>query len=107
MGNRPDLGGFNALLLNALLLGDSPRDGPCARTRRDAELGLQGALEIAIDLECPRPVIELLRGLSRSEGTTVIVVTHDAAVADQADRVLRLEDGRLLPATRATGEEVR
>jgi putative ABC transport system ATP-binding protein len=60
-----------------------------------------------LDRQTSSTIIELLRGLSRSEGTTVIVVTHDAAVADQADRVLRLEDGRLLPATRATGEEVR
>src|SRR6202044_2464898 len=60
-----------------------------------------------LDPQTRTTLIELLRGLSPSEGTTVIVVTHDAAVADQADRVLRLEDGRLLPATRATGEEVR
>ena len=60
-----------------------------------------------LDSQTSSTIIELLRGLSRSEGTTVIVVTHDAVVADQADRVLRLEDGRLLPATRAAGEEVR
>jgi putative ABC transport system ATP-binding protein len=60
-----------------------------------------------LDRQTSSTIIELLRGLSRSEGTTVIVVTHDAVVADQADRVLRLEDGRLLPATRAAGEEVR
>jgi putative ABC transport system ATP-binding protein len=60
-----------------------------------------------LDSQTSSMIIELLRGLSRSEGTTVIVVTHDATMADQADRVLRLEDGRLLPSTRAAGEEVR
>ena len=40
-------------------------------------------------------IVELLRHLSRTEGTTVILVTHDASIADQADRVLRLEDGQL------------
>jgi putative ABC transport system ATP-binding protein len=60
-----------------------------------------------LDSQTSSTIIGLLRGLSRSEGTTVILVTHDAAIADQADRVLRLEDGRLLPATRAAGEEVR
>jgi predicted ABC-type transport system involved in lysophospholipase L1 biosynthesis ATPase subunit len=36
-----------------------------------------------------------LRGLSRSEGTTVIIVTHDASIAALSDRTLRLTDGRL------------
>jgi putative ABC transport system ATP-binding protein len=58
-----------------------------------------------LDSQTSSTIIELLRGLSRSEGTTVIVVTHDAAIAGQADRVLRLEDGRLLPSARAAGEE--
>jgi putative ABC transport system ATP-binding protein len=60
-----------------------------------------------LDSQTSATIIELLRGLSRSEGTTVIVVTHDATIADQADRVLHLEDGRFLPATRAAGEDVR
>lgn len=57
-----------------------------------------------LDSQTSSTIIELLRGLSRSEGTTVILVTHDATIADQADRVLRLEDGRFLPSTRAAGE---
>jgi putative ABC transport system ATP-binding protein len=60
-----------------------------------------------LDSQTSSTIMELLRGLSRSEGTTVIVVTHDASIADMADRVLRLEDGRLLPATQLAGEEVR
>jgi putative ABC transport system ATP-binding protein len=60
-----------------------------------------------LDSQTSATIIELLRGLSRSEGTTVIVVTHDVTIADQADRVLHLEDGRFLPATRAAGEDVR
>ena len=60
-----------------------------------------------LDSQTSSTIVELLRGLSRSEGTTVILVTHDATIAGQADRVLRLEDGRLLPAPRATGDEVR
>jgi putative ABC transport system ATP-binding protein len=50
-----------------------------------------------LDSETSSTIIELLRGLCHSEGTTVIVVTHDAAIADQADRVLHLADGHLLP----------
>jgi putative ABC transport system ATP-binding protein len=50
-----------------------------------------------LDSETSSRIVDLLRSLSRSEGTTVIVVTHDASIAGRADRVLRLEDGRLLP----------
>jgi putative ABC transport system ATP-binding protein len=60
-----------------------------------------------LDSQTSSTIIELLRGLSRSEGTIVIVVTHDPAIADQADRVLQLEDGRLLRAPRAAGDEAR
>src|ERR1700683_1127018 len=60
-----------------------------------------------LDSHTSSPILDLLRGLSRSEGTTVIVVTHDATIAGQADRMLQLEDGRLLPATQAAGEDVR
>lgn len=48
-----------------------------------------------LDTQTSATIVELLRSLSRSEGTTVVVVTHDASIADRADRVLRLEDGRL------------
>ena len=40
-------------------------------------------------------IIELLTSLARSPTRAVIVVTHDAAVADRADRTVRLVDGRL------------
>ncbi len=41
-------------------------------------------------------VITLLRQLNREMGTTVVLVTHDLAVARQADRVIALRDGRIV-----------
>jgi putative ABC transport system ATP-binding protein len=52
-----------------------------------------------LDSQTSTMIVEMLRSLSRSEGTTVILVTHDASMADKADRVLRLEDGRLALST--------
>jgi putative ABC transport system ATP-binding protein len=50
-----------------------------------------------LDSQTSATIITLLRRLSRSEGTTVILVTHDDAIAEQADRVLRLADGQFAP----------
>jgi putative ABC transport system ATP-binding protein len=40
-------------------------------------------------------VMDLLTGLAREAGVTVVVVTHDARVAGYADRVLMVRDGRV------------
>jgi putative ABC transport system ATP-binding protein len=38
-------------------------------------------------------VLELLLELNRGEGATLVMVTHDAALAANADRVITLRDG--------------
>jgi putative ABC transport system ATP-binding protein len=40
-------------------------------------------------------VIELLFRLNRERGTTLVLVTHDRAIADHCDRVLTLANGRI------------
>ena len=40
-------------------------------------------------------VMELLTGLAREAGATVVIVTHDARVAAHADRLLMVRDGRV------------
>ncbi len=40
-------------------------------------------------------IIELLFDLRAAHGATLVLVTHDPAVADRCDRVLRLRDGRI------------
>jgi putative ABC transport system ATP-binding protein len=47
-----------------------------------------------LDSETALEVVNLLREAAAS-GITVLLATHDAALADAADRVLRMEDGRL------------
>ncbi len=49
-----------------------------------------------LDAENARVVTNLLLRLAREEGKTVILSTHDPRVAVKADRILRLEDGRLI-----------
>lgn len=40
-------------------------------------------------------IVRVLADLRETQGTTVIVVTHDPAIAERADRVVRLRDGRV------------
>jgi ABC-type lipoprotein export system ATPase subunit len=41
-------------------------------------------------------IMRVLERLNRKEGLTVVMVTHDASIAERADRVLHLADGKLL-----------
>jgi len=48
-----------------------------------------------LDEETARQVLPVLMSLARQRGATLVIVTHDAALARTADRVLELRDGRL------------
>jgi putative ABC transport system ATP-binding protein len=49
-----------------------------------------------LDLETGRQIMRLLLTVVRSEGITALVATHDEALMDIADDVLRLEDGKVI-----------
>lgn len=49
-----------------------------------------------LDGKAGREVLSLLRTVSRELGVTLIMVTHDLNVAEQAERILQLEDGRIV-----------
>jgi putative ABC transport system ATP-binding protein len=50
----------------------------------------------SLDRESGREAIALLQDLARARGTTIVLVTHDSRVLQFADRILHLEDGRLM-----------
>ena len=54
-----------------------------------------------LDTGTGEEIVALLRALSAGEGLTVILVTHDRAVAGAADRVVEVRDGLLLEAVGA------
>jgi putative ABC transport system ATP-binding protein len=48
-----------------------------------------------LDLETGRQIMRLLLTVVRSEGITALVATHDEALIDLADEIIRLEDGHI------------
>ena len=52
----------------------------------------------ALDSSTGREVVELLKRLAREQSCSVLMVTHDPRILDVADRLVRMEDGRLLQA---------
>ena len=50
----------------------------------------------ALDRESGANVVDLLKRLGQVRGTTTVMVTHDNRILDLADRILTLEDGRIV-----------
>ena len=48
-----------------------------------------------LDAATGQTVLELLRDLNRERGLTMMMVTHDIQIAQQADRIVRLAEGRI------------
>jgi putative ABC transport system ATP-binding protein len=49
----------------------------------------------ALDARSGRRVMDLLREVALAADRAVIIVTHDSRVFDLADRILKMEDGRI------------
>lgn len=52
----------------------------------------------ALDKKSGRDVVELMQQLAREQGCTILLVTHDNRILDIADRIVYMEDGRLVSA---------
>ncbi|WP_208347499.1 ATP-binding cassette domain-containing protein [Pseudaestuariivita rosea] len=50
----------------------------------------------ALDKESGMTVVDMLKDLGRLRGTTTVMVTHDNRILDRADRIVTLEDGRVV-----------
>ena len=48
-----------------------------------------------LDTTTGEQVIELIIRLNRDRGSTMVLVTHDPALAAHADRIVQLRDGRI------------
>ena len=53
----------------------------------------------ALDYGTGKQILQLLQDTCRRDGITVIIVTHNAALADMADRLIRFKSGRVTDMT--------
>lgn len=47
----------------------------------------------ALDYQTGKLILKILQNISRENGSTVLIVTHNAAIAPIADKVIRIHDG--------------
>jgi len=50
----------------------------------------------ALDYETGKSILELLQNLARKQHITVVIITHNSALAPMADRVIRVKSGEIL-----------
>lgn len=50
----------------------------------------------ALDKKSGHQVVDILRNLGQRRGTTTVMVTHDNRILDLADRIITMEDGRIV-----------
>ncbi len=49
----------------------------------------------ALDYNTGKQILQILQDMSRKRGSTVVIVTHNSAIAPIADRVIHMHDGRV------------
>lgn len=62
----------------------------------DPQLVLADEPTAALDSKTGRDIVDILQRLARERGVPILLVTHDSRILDIADRILRMEDGRLI-----------
>ncbi|MGK7942433.1 MAG: DevA family ABC transporter ATP-binding protein [Crocosphaera sp.] len=50
----------------------------------------------ALDSKTGRDVVDIMERLTKEQGCTILLVTHDNRILDMADRIVHMEDGHLI-----------
>ena len=89
--------------IGQLSMGQRQRVAVARALAGDPELILADEPTAALDAETGAGAINLLKELAIQRGKTVFVVTHDARIFSLADRILRLDNGRIAKMTPDAG----
>jgi len=80
--------------------GEQQRLALCVALAPGPRLLLADELTGELDTETSLEIFDLLRQLSHEGGLSVLAVTHDLAIANRSDRVVRIADGRIATQSR-------
>ena len=86
--------------------GEQQRLALCVALAPGPKLLLADELTGELDTETSLEIFELLRQMSHEGGLSVLVVTHDVAIAKRTDRVVRIADGRISTQSRRGATEL-
>lgn len=92
--------------IHTLSGGEQQRLALCVALAPGPRLLLADELTGELDTETSLEIFELLRQLSHDGGLSVLVVTHDVAIARRTDRVVRIADGRIATQSRRGASEL-
>jgi lipoprotein-releasing system ATP-binding protein len=90
------LGPWRGNLANKLSGGQQQRVAVARALAMDPALLLADEPTGNLDTKSAQGVFDLMREVNRSRGTTVLLVTHNHALAEQCDRIVELVDGRIV-----------
>lgn len=80
----------------AMSIGEQQRVAVVRALAHDPALLLADEPTGNLDSENSRSLLELLRGINRERGQTIVMITHSADAAAAADRVAHMKDGRIV-----------
>jgi len=86
--------------------GEQQRLALCVALATEPRLLLADELTGELDTETSLAVFDLLKRMSVETGLSVLVVTHDLAIAQRTDRVVRIVDGRMATQSRRGASEL-
>lgn len=94
---RVGLSGRAASFPHQLSGGEKQRCAICRALINDPQIVFADEPTGNLDLANGKGVLELLRELHHERGTTLVLVTHSLEIAQSADRIITLRDGRIVP----------
>jgi putative ABC transport system ATP-binding protein len=98
--NELEIGEYADRMPNKLSGGQQQRVAVARAVAAEPALVLADEPTANLDSKNSENLIELMRNLNRSRGTTFVFASHDAVILNNVDRVIELRDGKVISDTR-------